>query len=241
MALEKTLRTSIRTVLMSTTATGLRGMTWVYFDHLNTSCLCFVGHEAVQLFKRPPMEAAFGLDVLVVLATSDLGRSANVFQVLEDEGTPRCGVLYNPFGKDVVMVFSLPKPFARKVFQVPFSRLGIFLLQRTSDAKLLTLLLLPASLTKKETFRSHGGVRQSQVNTNHGIGRSSSRFRYGDNDMQRKASLAGTQVSTTRLVPNVLQKVSRNGKVKFYTPVGRRKATPVQVPLDPIRTLRHSG
>ena len=237
MALEKTLRTSVRTVLMSTFRACLTGMSWVNFDYFNTFPCGFVGHEAVQLCKRPTMEATFGLDILLVLATSDGGCDANVFQVLKDKGTSLRGVVYNPFGEDMVMVFSLPKPFARKLFQVPCSRFGTTLLELAPDAKHLAFLLLPTLFTKKETLRSHGGSGQSEVNPNHGLIWRNVRFRDRDNHMQRKASLAVTQISTTRFIPNVLRQVSRNREVKLNTSVGCGKTTSVQVPLDPIGTL----
>ena len=211
-------------------------MTWVNLDHCDTSCLCFVEHKPLQLLKRPAMEAAFGFDVLVALATPYLGGSTYLFQVLKHKGTALWGRLYNPFREDMVMVFSLPKPFARKLFQVPFSRFRSFCLQFATDAKHLALLLLPTSLTKKETCRCDSRTCESQVNTNDNISRGNVRLRDGDNHMQRETSLAITQISTTRLVAHVLQKMVRNREVKFHTPVSCGKATSVDVPLDPIRT-----
>ena len=122
MTLEKTLRTSVRTVLMPTLTACLRSMSGVNLDDLDTMPGSFVGQETVKLLKRPAMEAAFGFDVLLVLATSDVRRDTDVFQVFQDKGTALWGVVYNPFGKYMVMVLMLPKQFARKFFQVPFGR-----------------------------------------------------------------------------------------------------------------------
>ena len=146
MALEKTLRTSVRTVLMSTITACLAGMPRVNLDYLDTIPSCFVGQEAVKLGKRPAMETTFRFHILVLFATPDLGRSTNLIQILKHKGTTLWSVLDNPFGKDVVMVFSLPKPFSRKPFQVPFSRFGSFSLQLAADTKDASLLLLPTSV-----------------------------------------------------------------------------------------------
>lgn len=235
--LEQTLRTSIVTGLVSTSATGLTGMSWINFDHLYPMPCGFVGHETVQLCKRPTMEAAFDFHVLILLATSNPRRDANVFQVLEDKGTALWGVLYYPFGENMVMVSSLPKQFARKFFQVPCGRLGMFLLQLALQTEDAPLLLLPPLLTKKHMRRSHGRACQSEVNANDGLSRSNVRLRERDNYMQCETSLAITQVSTACPVSHVLHEVLRHGKGKFNAPVGGGKTRSIALPLDPIGAL----
>jgi len=75
---KETLRTSIRAMLIPTPATGLRGMPWVNFDHLNTSLLRLVGQEGVELGEAPTMQAALGI---VLLALADLATLTNVLEV----------------------------------------------------------------------------------------------------------------------------------------------------------------
>ena len=113
------LRTTIRAVLIPTTAARLTRVAGVNLDHLDTLCLPFVLNKAKELGKAPRVEAPFGCNRLVFLATSNVGSSTNVFQVLKDNRTAGSGVLNNAFGEDVIVIFSLPKQLTRKGFQLP--------------------------------------------------------------------------------------------------------------------------
>src|SRR5450432_1145647 len=183
------------------------------------------------------MEMSLCLNGLVALATPNLGSEANVLQVLKDKGSPLWSILDNAFGEDVIMVFSLPKQLTRKRFQVPFSRFGATLLKFAFDAEETAFLLLPTFVTKELTLRSHSGTSQAKINADGGLTRRDVWFSNGHNDMQGKASLAGTQISATCFVANILLEVFRNHEVKLNTTCNGCKATEGEVPLDPIRTL----
>jgi hypothetical protein len=70
---------------MPTARTGLRGMTWVNTLHAYSLCLGFVGHEGVQLSKRPTVEPPFGR-ALFVLAPTQSGSGSDVPEVFQDKG-----------------------------------------------------------------------------------------------------------------------------------------------------------
>lgn len=119
-AQEQGLRTTIVPSLMPTTTTGLRGMSGVYFDYLNTACLPFVGDEVIELGESPRVQFALILDVPVLFATPHLGGVPDVGEVFQYQGTASRGMLDNPFGKDMVCIPVKPcLPFAQ-LFQVTF-------------------------------------------------------------------------------------------------------------------------
>lgn len=53
----------------------------VNLDHGDTPFLRFVGDEAIELGKRPTVQASFVVNVLVLLASPHLGGLANVGEV----------------------------------------------------------------------------------------------------------------------------------------------------------------
>lgn len=81
---EEALRTTIVAGLMSTLATGLARVSRINFLDTNTTLLCFVGSEVIELGKCPTMQTPFVLDVLVGFATSHVRGFSNVRQVLKD-------------------------------------------------------------------------------------------------------------------------------------------------------------
>jgi hypothetical protein len=154
-AKEEALRTAIIAGLMPTTRTGLAGVPGVYFDHRDATGLCFVREEAMELGKRPAMEAVLIVHVLVLIASPNLGRFADIGQVLEDKGAARGGILYKAFGEDMIVIFSLPKPLTRKLFQVPFGRFAPLLLKCATEAEHAALLLFPAAIPQESTLGGH--------------------------------------------------------------------------------------
>src|SRR6266571_4365009 len=132
-AKEEGLRTAIGAMLIPTPTTRLAGMSGVNLGHSNPPCLCLVGQKAMELGKRPTMEAAFGLDVFVRLSASDLGSFADILQVLKHNGTAWGRILNDAFTQHMVMVSSLPKPLTRKFLQVPFGRFRAPFLQRAAQ------------------------------------------------------------------------------------------------------------
>ncbi|WP_220199834.1 hypothetical protein [Ktedonospora formicarum] len=70
-------------------------------------------------------------------------------QVLKHDSRTRSGVLYDAFAEDMVMVFALPKPFAREPAQVALRALGAFGLQLATQTEETALLLFPAPLAQE--------------------------------------------------------------------------------------------
>ena len=117
----------------------------------------------MELGKAPRVEAPFGFNRLVFLATSNAGSSTNVFQVLKDDSTAGCSVLDNAFGEDVIVIFSLPKQLARKRFQVPFSRFGTLFLKFALQAENASFLFLPSLLAQELTGRGLEGLSFTHI------------------------------------------------------------------------------
>ncbi len=74
---------------------------------------------------------------------------ANMRQVLKDDGAPRGSVLHDAFGEDMVMVSSLPKQFARKLFQVPFGRFASLFLKLATETEDAAFLLFPTTVPQE--------------------------------------------------------------------------------------------
>jgi len=234
---EKRLRATVIPGLMPTLRAGLGRVTRVNLDHGYPSCLGFVREESMELGKAPGMHTAFVAHILVLFAAPHLGGLTDVRQVLKHDGTARSGVLYEAFGEDMVMVSSLPKPLARKGFQVPFSRLGAVLLELAAEAKNATFLFFPPPLAQEVTRARDYGPSETQVNTHHLRRRGNGRGRDGDNDMQEIPACTIAQISTTDLPADVLNRVLGNRKGHLKTPCYRSKAGGHLFPLDPIGTL----
>ncbi len=56
--MKRRLRPAIIPSLIATFAAGLACMSGVYFDHRDTTLLCFVRDKAIELAKTPTMQAA---------------------------------------------------------------------------------------------------------------------------------------------------------------------------------------
>jgi hypothetical protein len=138
------LRTAVVASLITTPATGLTRMARVNFAHNHPSFLCLVEQEAMELGKTPTMQPP------LTLSMSQLGSLTNVGQVLNHNGTTWGSMLHNAFGKHMIMVSSLPKQFARKLFQVPFGRARSFSLQFSTEAEDAAFLLFPTPFTQDE-------------------------------------------------------------------------------------------
>jgi hypothetical protein len=212
-------------------------MAWVNLDHGYPSCLSFVGQEAMELGKRPAMEASFIPHVLVLLASSYLAVLTNVRQILKHHGTARSGVLHEAFGEDMVMVTTLPKQLTRKLLQVPCGRPRALLLELASEAKDAAFLFLPGSLTQELAITGDSGAVHAQVNADHFFTGSNDGSRESNHDVEKVASLVKTQVSTTDLATNIRGGVFGNAETQRNTAGYRGKATGERVPLDPVGTL----
>ncbi len=126
-------------------------MARINFDHLASLPLCLVGKKALQLGKAPRVHPAPSF-------TPSVGHSlADMREVLKHDSTAGGGVLHKAFGEDVIVIFSLPKQFSRKFFQVPFGRLGSLLLKLATEAEKAAFLLFPAAISQEGTLTRQRG------------------------------------------------------------------------------------
>src|SRR5258708_442004 len=216
---------------MSTTRTGLAGVARINFLDTNPACLRFVGKKRVELGKRPAMHAALSLTFAMGDPLSDIR------QVLQHDGTARSGVLNKTFGEDMVVIFSLPKPLARKLFQVPFGRFASFFLKLAAQAEDAAFLLLPLALSQEMAIAGDSRTVEAQVYSNHFCGWRDNWSRKRDNDMQEVTSLAKTQVRRAHVAAEVCCGVFGNGEIHLNASCHAGKATGHALPLDPVRTL----
>ncbi len=221
---------------MPATRTRLAGVGRVDLDHLDATRFGFVGKKALELSKRPAMETALIAHILVLLAAPDLGCFADILEVLNSNGTAWGGVLNNAFGKDMIVISSLPKLLARKLFQVPFSRRRAFFLKGSTETEDAAFLLFPTTISQEITLGSDCRAIQSQAYTNDFLcsfnqGRG---LRY--DDMQEVAALPETEISGTDRPADVLACVLGDQK-GYFLPSGHTGKTTGQLsPLDPLRT-----
>src|SRR5258708_2033118 len=86
-------------MLMSTARTGLAGMPGIDFDHLDTPFLSLVKQKRIKLSKRPAMQPSLRFAFL-----PDFAGAANVFEVLNHDGTAGERVLRDAFGEHVITI-----------------------------------------------------------------------------------------------------------------------------------------
>lgn len=186
----------------------------------------------MELGKAPTMETALRFRVLL-----HLGTGSDMRQVLNHDGTARGGIVHNAFAEDVIVVFALPKQFARELLEMSFCALGAFGLELSSEAEDASFLFLPSSLTQ-EMFRGRDRrAIETQVNANDFTGRSNNGIRQRDDDVKRPSSFIKTEISRTDLAADVLGSMGRNGKRELHPSLDSSKATGHRVPLDPVGTL----
>ena len=165
----------------------------------------------MELVKAPTVKAS------LPFALSQPSTFTDVAQVLDNNGSSRLDVLHNALGEDVIVVFSLPKQFARKVLQVPFSRPGTTFLQLSTEAEHAAFLFLPSPLTQKMAMACDGWAVQTQVHANHFTALRNGWSGNGDDDVEEITSPAHTQVSTTDLATNIRHGMLRNAERAFHT------------------------
>ncbi len=142
---EKRLRTAIIASLMLAGRTPLRRVPRVHFDHSHPTRLGLVAQEAVELGKAPGMQTALSFAFLV------RDPLANIGQVLKHQGTAWGRSLHNAFGKNMVVISSLPKQFPTQLLEVPLSRASAFSLKLTTETEDAAFLLFPPLLPEKVT------------------------------------------------------------------------------------------
>lgn len=224
--MKQALRPAIVPGLMSTPATGLRGMPGINAFDADTSRLGLVLHKGVELGKAPTMQTAALLPFALGGPVADIG------QVFKDDGRSWRGTLDNPFGQHMVMIFALPKLFAREFTQVAFRAPAAFGLQGAFQAEDTAFLLFPAPLSEKLADAGHSRASEAEVYPDHFRGRRNGWGGEGHHNMQAKASLAIAQISTTDFGTHILLQVYRDDK--------RRKQKESYMAEQP-ETVRENG
>ncbi len=203
----------------------------VNLDDFDSTRLGLVGKKGVELGKAPRVHAALAFTFAMLDPLSDIR------QVLKHDGTSGGGNLHNAFGEDVIMVFSLPKQLARKLFQVPFGRFGAFLLKCATQAEHATFLFFPLPLTQEVTGGGDCWTIEAQVNAHDLFGGFDDGSRNGDHNVQKIAPLVETQVSRAHLAAKILACVFGNGETHLNTSRDCGQTTGERFPLDPRGTL----
>lgn len=196
----------------------------------NALGLCLVAEKAQELGKRPGVYTSLPLTCAVGDTLADIG------QVLQHEGTARRSRLDNPLGEHMIMVTTLPKQFARKVLQVPFSRLGAMLLQLATKTEETPLLLFPSSISQEVTIGGHSRTVQPKINANGLMIFLNDWLRDTHHNMQAVATLAIAQISTAWRAGEIGERILRNGNGQLYPSCGGRNAESPARPFGPVGT-----
>ena len=145
-------------MLISTLATGLGRISRVYLDNRNTPFMSFIGEEALELSKRPAMQAA-----LCVCMPLHLCSTTNMGQVLNHDSAPWSSILNNSLAEYMVMVFTLAQQFPTQAFEMPLRRVGAFCLKLATQTEDTTFLLFPSTAPQKVLVGGDGRVVQAQI------------------------------------------------------------------------------
>jgi len=211
--------------------TPLRRVPRVHFDHSNPPSLSLVAQEAVELGKAPGMQTALSFAFLV------RDPFANIGQVLKHQGTARGRSLHNAFGKNMVVISSLPKQFPTQLLEVPLRRASAFSLKLTTETEDAAFLLFPPLLPEKVPSGRDRRVIESQINADHLRRGSDQRRRQRDDNMEEVVSLAQTEVSRTDFAADVLLGMLRNRERQFHATRNGSQTGREGFPLDPGGTL----
>ena len=137
------LRTPVIARLIATPGAGLRRVPGVNLDHGYPTRFGFVGEKAVKLLKTPTVQAALSFTL------SQLGALPNMGEVLHHDGTARGGMGDDALTQHVIMIFALPKPFARELAQMAFRAPGAFGLQLSAETEETAFLLFPVAASQE--------------------------------------------------------------------------------------------
>ena len=121
--------------------------------------ICLVLGETLQLMETPRMEPP-------ALLRSNLGRAADVRQILENQGAAGIYRANQFLGEDVVAVFAETSLPTREAFKVPLGRLRAFRLQPTLELEGSIFDILPVLGAVKVAFAVRGRMDDSKVNAN---------------------------------------------------------------------------
>jgi len=198
--------------------------------------LRFVSNKPSQLIKAPAVKAA-----LMASLSAPLHSFANVRQILQNNGFTFRGGLNNPLTQNVVVVPPAPKLFATQPPQMTTGRSGTFSLERTSQSEGPSLQLLPAPLSQKTIVTGNGWTVNPQINSDDFIGWPNLRGGNVYHHMQPQPILSQNQVSGSRWVTCILERIGRNLKRDRQASLSRGKAYSLLIPLQRVGALIVSG
>jgi hypothetical protein len=131
------------------------------------------------------------------------GTRANVRQILNHHGRTRRGVGNDALTENMVMIFALPKQFARELAQVAFRTLCAFGLQFPLETEDPTLLLFPATFTEELLIGGDSRTIQPEINTHDFPRWGNHRIRNAHDHMQRITTSAPAKVGTAYLASDL--------------------------------------
>jgi len=228
------LRTAIRTMLIPTTGTHLRGVAGVYPLHANTEFLGFVEREVIQVGKGPTVQLALVINVLVLLATSHLRRISNMGQVLKNDSTARSGMLYNSPRQDVVRVPVEAGLLTRQLFEMSLGRLRSVGLQFAAETEVPAVNLFPMRRSEEVTSARHCWPLQAKVNSDHLPCMVNIGFRNMNHHMQPEFATARDEVGSGNLVSCVVSAEMRDAEGDRQLASGTRDLDLLSIPIQGI-------
>ncbi len=212
-------------------------MSGVYLDDIDTSFLGFIGDEVIQLSECPTVQAPFVLPMLLLFASSHLGRVSNVREVFQHDGRAKSSVLYDTLGKDMITVAVESLLFLTQLLEMFLGRLTSFRLKVSLETKITLVNLFPAPITMELPLAGDSRPIQSQVNPDHLIAVRDNWLRNIDHDMHPPSTHAETHISSSVFPSIVFGTVSRNRKGNTLLACTRRETNLLLLPVQGIGLL----
>src|SRR5258706_2138749 len=230
---EYALRTAVGAGRMPTAATCLRGMSRIDRDHRTTPFLGLVLDFGFETQKRPAMHAAFGLPLFGgTLALP--GPLADVVKVFQHDRITRAGAGHDLLTQDVISILPKPRPSAFELSQMPFGRLGAFLLQRADLPKISSFDRFPAPLSQEVIVRCDRRSIEAQVHTYDLIGWLDFWRRNSNDDVQPPRTIFLDEISRIERMTHVFRRIVQHSKADCLPPDRRAHLHRAAVPIDTV-------
>ncbi len=222
-AKEEALRTAIRTMLIATSTTHLRGVPGVNTFDMDTPFLRFVDGEGIELRKGPGVQFSLVVTFLTAcLAASHLGGLSNVGEVLKDNGTARRSVLHNALAQNVVTIPVEASLLTRQLFEVSF------------EAETAAVNLFPVLPSQEVMLGGDGWPIQAKVNSDDLRSLGDNRLRHIHHHMQPELPLAVDEVSSSNLVTRILATPMRHGEGNSQLASTTREPDRLPIPVKRV-------
>lgn len=222
-------------MLIATSTTGLRGLTWINLDHADPLFLGFVGQEIVELGKPPTMQPPFGVNPVVLLASSHLRSVSNVLEVFQDERGTWESVLHDTLGEDMIAIPVETSLLTRQTLEMSLRSFRSVGLQLSLEAEVTTVNLFPVATAEELPLTGDGWTVQPQVNPNDFIGRGDLWLRNLYHDMQPPFAFAITEVRSTNPTASVFSTIGRYHKGNALFASTGRETNQGSFPIEQVR------